>query len=115
MCVCERERERERVTTAQVHAHVYHSSCNVLNILDSELAFLEFPVSEYISPVSPAVDEQTLLHFEALELRPTMLTLRREDIQDLQTHTHTHTHTQNNSVFTHVHVATFALDRENVC
>ena len=40
----------------------YHSSCDVLDILDAELAFLELSISENVSPVAPAVDQQPLFH-----------------------------------------------------
>ena len=61
----------------------YHSSCNILDVLDAELAFLELPVPEYVSPVAPAIDEEALLHLQTLQLGPTMLALGRENIQNL--------------------------------
>ena len=44
----------------------YHGSGDVFNILDAELTFFELSISEYISPVSPSVDEKTLFNLQTL-------------------------------------------------
>ena len=71
---------------AHVHVHghcAYYGPGNVLNVFHAKLAFLELAVPENVPPVSPAVDEETLLNLQALQFGPTVLAFGRQNIQDL--------------------------------